>query len=293
MSSKPVKLAFEMASRLIPLADIVPLRVVTNAIKQSVKYAQIAASIAEVGVIEPPVVVPTTPDRLHYRLLDGHLRIEILRARGDTDVVCLIATEDEAFTYNKRISRLATVQEHRMILKAIKKGVPEERLARALNINIKSVRNKTRLLDGICPEAAALLQDRHVPIRTFDALRKLRPMRQIEVAEIMIHMNRFSQTYAQSLVVATPIEGLVHKDKKPLHGLTVEQITRMEEESSALEREFRMVEKDYGSIHLDLVLALGYLNRVLENAPAVRHLARHQPEILAEFQRVVELRRAA
>jgi hypothetical protein len=290
---KAVKLAFETTSMRIPLADITPLRIVTGSAKQSVKYAQIAASIEEVGVIEPPVVVRVANDDLRYRLLDGHLRIEILKARGDIDVVCLIATEDEAFTYNKRINRLATVQEHRMILKAIEKGVPEERLARALNINISSIRNKTRLLDGICPEAVTLLQDRHVPIRTFEALRKLRPMRQIEVAEIMIHMNRFSQTYAQSLVAATPIDGMVHKDKKPLHGLTSEQIARMEEESAALEREFRMVEKDYGALHLDLVLALGYLSRVLENAPAIRHLARHQPEILAEFQRIIELRQAA
>jgi len=31
----------------------------------------------------------------------------------------LISTDDEAFTYNKRISRLSAVQEHRMIAKAI------------------------------------------------------------------------------------------------------------------------------------------------------------------------------
>ena len=34
-------------------------------------------------------------------------------------VPCLISKDDEAFTYNKRINRLATVQEHYMILKAI------------------------------------------------------------------------------------------------------------------------------------------------------------------------------
>ena len=40
-----------------------------------------------------------------------------------------------------------------MILNAIKKGVSEERLARALNVNIASIRTKRNLLTGICPEA--------------------------------------------------------------------------------------------------------------------------------------------
>jgi hypothetical protein len=34
-----------------------------------------------------------------------------------------VSTDDEAFTYNKRISRIAPIQEHRMILKAIERGV--------------------------------------------------------------------------------------------------------------------------------------------------------------------------
>ena len=52
---------------------------------------------------------------------------------------CLVSTDDEAFTYNKRISRLAAVQEHKMILRAIERGVPEEKIAKALNINVQSV----------------------------------------------------------------------------------------------------------------------------------------------------------
>lgn len=54
-------------------------------------------------------------------------------------MVYLVATEDEAFTYNK-VSRIAVIQEHKMILKAIEKGVPEERLAMALNVNVSSIR---------------------------------------------------------------------------------------------------------------------------------------------------------
>lgn len=288
-----VKLAFERTSLRIPLVDIEVLREVPLTAKRSVKYGQIAASILEVGIIEPPVVIPIKGKADRYRLLDGHLRIDILKERGDEDVVCLVATDDEAITYNKRISRIATIQEHRMILKAIEKGVPEERLARALNVNISSIREKRRLLDGICEEVVTLLQDRMVPINTFAEIKKLRPLRQIEVAETMIAMNRFSLPYAQSLVAATPQAQLKSETRKAVRGLTDQQLDHMEREATNIDREFRMIEQSYGTDHLDLVLATGYLCRLTENVRVVHHLARHHPELLAEFQRIVQLRQAA
>jgi RepB plasmid partitioning protein len=63
-------------------------------------------------------------------------------------VLCLIANDDEGFTYNKRVSRLATIQEHYMIVKAIERGVSEEKLARALNVDIKQIKTNRTLLDG-------------------------------------------------------------------------------------------------------------------------------------------------
>jgi len=54
-----------------------------------------------------------------------------------------------------------------------------------------------------------------------------------------------------------------------------------------------MIEQSYGIDHLDLVLAMGYLARLTENVRVVHHLARHHPELLAEFQRIVQLRDAA
>jgi ParB-like chromosome segregation protein Spo0J len=291
--NRKIKLAFEPTSLRIPLTDIEMLRAMTPAIRKSVKYGQIAASIREVGIIEPPVVVRVKGKEDRYRLLDGHIRIEILKERGDQDVVCLVATEDEAITYNKRISRMAIVQEHKMILKALEKGVSEERLARALNVNITTIRDKRRLLDGICDEVAKLLQDRMVPINTFSELKKLRPMRQLEAAETMIAMNKFSWPYAKSLVAATPQHQLLADKKKAIRGLSDEQIDHMEREATNIDREFRMIEQSFGSDHLDLVLAAGYLFRLLDNVRVVHYLARHHPELLAEFQRIIQLRDAA
>src|SRR3546814_1579798 len=74
--NRKIKLAFETTSLRIPLAEIEMLRVMTTSIKKSIKFGQIAASIREVGIIEPPVVVRIKGQRDRYRLLDGHIRSE-------------------------------------------------------------------------------------------------------------------------------------------------------------------------------------------------------------------------
>ncbi|WP_340054741.1 formylglycine-generating enzyme family protein, partial [Pseudomonas sp. JAI120] len=56
-------------------------------------------------------------------LLDGHLRLHALAAAGEATAPCIVSDDDEAFTYNKRVNRLATVQEHYMISRALDRGV--------------------------------------------------------------------------------------------------------------------------------------------------------------------------
>ncbi|MAP67964.1 MAG: chromosome partitioning protein ParB [Erythrobacteraceae bacterium] len=293
MQSVKLPAGFEQTTLRIPISEITPLREVPNSVRKSVKYKQIAASIAEVGIIEPPVVVSDREGATRYHLLDGHLRLSILREQGETEVVCLIAVEDEAFTYNRRVSRIAIIQEHRMILNAVSKGVSEERLARALNVNIASIRNKRNLLTGICPEAVDLLRDKHVPINVFTELRKLKPLRQIAAAEMMVAMNRYSTSYVKSIVTATAEEDLVEKKRKVVRGLTEAQIELMSRESAQLDRDFKLIEKSYGADHLDLVLAIGYLGSLLRSARVVRYLAQHHSRLLAEFQKMTELQKAA
>ena len=289
-----VKMAFEEAKLRIAIADIQPLKLVSNAIKNTPKYAQIVASIREVGIVEPPVVARDHSEPGKYLLLDGHLRIDVLKDMGQTDVTCLVSTDDEAFTYNKRVNRLAMIQEHRMILKAIERGVPEEQIAKALNVDVQSIVRKRRLLEGICPEVAEILKDKHIAINTFTELKKMVPLRQIEAAELMVVMNKYTNSYAKSLLAATPQSQLVEADKpKHVSGLSDEQVSLMERESVSLEREFRIAEKSYGTDHLNLVLSNGYLRKLLGNARAVRYLAQHHHDILTEFQKLAEIETVA
>jgi ParB-like chromosome segregation protein Spo0J len=287
-------MGFEKATRRLAIADLQPLKIVSAEIKKSPKYAQIVASIGEIGIVEPPVVTPDRKDKGKYLLLDGHLRIEALKDRGETEVVCLISIDDEAFTYNKRVNRIAVIQEHRMIMKAIERGVSEERLAKALSVDAGSIKRKRRLLEGICGEVANILKDKHIAIQALAELRKLAPLRQIEATELMVAMNKYTFGYAKSLVAATPQDQLAEGYKpKRVRGLTSEQVALMERETANLDREFRIAEQSYGTDHLDLVIASGYIGKLLGNAKVVRYLGMHQKEILLEFQKLVELEAAA
>jgi hypothetical protein len=289
----PASPAFEPVTIDLPLDSIAPLRKVGTELRKSAKYEQIAASIAEIGLVEPPVVARERGRAGGYILLDGHLRLAVLRSRGVTLVTCLVATEDEAFTYNYRVSRLMIIQEHKMIMAALARGVPEEKLARALNIRVASLRAKRDLLAGVCAEAAELLKNRPVAHNAFFELKRMKPLRQIEAAELMVAMNRFSVGYVRSLVAATPpAQLLARKDGKP-KSTGNSGIRMMEREVAALEREFRRIEQGFGTVHLDLVLARCFVSRLLGSARVVRYLAEHQPEILGEFQKVDAARLAA
>jgi hypothetical protein len=83
------------------------------------------------------------------------------------------------------------------------------------------------------------------------------------------------------------------RGKKSMKGLSAHQIELMENESASLDREFKTIEQDYGTDHLELVLATGYVARLLGSARIVRHLAQHYPDILSEFQKIAELQKAA
>jgi ParB-like chromosome segregation protein Spo0J len=79
MSHDSVKAAFEKQVVLLPLDIIVPQKEVTQGHRSGEFYKQLTASLKHVGVIEPLVVYPRGPG--DYLLLDGHVRLEILKSR--------------------------------------------------------------------------------------------------------------------------------------------------------------------------------------------------------------------
>lgn len=291
MSADPsrIKLAFEPDGVVVELAQLAPLKTLRPGIKESKKYTQILGSIRAIGLVEAPVVAPDPAHAGRCFLLDGHLRIEALKDLGLTEVECLVSTDDETYTYNKRINRLAAVQEHRMIVRAVERGVPEERIAEALGLDVASIHRRSKMLDGICSDAVEILKDTSCPIAVFDILRRMAAVRQIEAAELMVGQNNFSVIFAKALLVATPDKFLTDPRKKKPGGATSEQMARMDRVRASLQAKVRLVEETYGLDNLHLTVAKGYVRKLLANARIVRWLSQHRPEYLSEFQSIAEI----
>lgn len=281
--------AFSSDTSIIAMNKILPVRTIGRTVKSSHKYRQIASSIAEIGLVEPPVVCPDKQAG-SYLLLDGHLRIEVLKDLGHTDVECLISTDDEAFTYNKRISRLSPIQEQRMISRAIERNVPKEKIAKAFDINVRSLVRKASLIDGICEDAVGLLKDKICPMALFDVLRKMNPIRQIEAAELLINANNFSISYATAILAGTPQAQLVNPSTpKRMKGMTAEALARMEGELSRLQQAITSIQDTYGQDHLHLTVVKGYLAKLVGNPKVAKYLEMRQPEFLSEFKNIVQM----
>lgn len=282
-------LGFVPEPLLLPLSAVLPSRKTPEGLATSRKFKQIIASIEAVGLIEPLSV--SKPDRTgQYILLDGHTRLVALKQLGFEQVPCLVATDDESYTYNNRVNRLSSIQEHLMIRRAVERGVTPERLAKALDVDISHIIKKLNLLDGICPEAAELLRDQTFSANLGAVLRKMKPTRQVECVELMVSANNITVAYAQALVAATPSNMLVGEIKpKKMTGVSADQMAKMEREMGNLQEQFKLAEQSYGQDILNLVLAKGYLAKLMANEAILRHLTKKHPDVLNEFDSIVRM----
>ncbi|HTD02726.1 plasmid partitioning protein RepB C-terminal domain-containing protein [Undibacterium sp.] len=285
----PVPIAFLMEPFSVPLEKLIPTRAMPPRFESSPRFRQILSSIREIGLIEPLSVVRDQEAAKGFMLLDGHFRKAALRLLGLPDATCLEATSDEAYTYNSKVNRLSTIQEHVMIKRAIDRGVPSERLASVLGIHVNQIYKKASLLNGICPEAAALLQDRRFSVDLVRILRQMNSARQIECVELMVAANTTTVTYAQALLAATPDAMLLMRRKfpKPVH-IGQPQMQRMEQEMSSLQGQYKDAEQTYGQDLLNLVVVKAYLASLLRNQQISAYLRNNYFDLLRGLEAIPE-----
>ncbi|EPL6454722.1 plasmid partitioning protein RepB C-terminal domain-containing protein [Providencia rettgeri] len=102
-------------------------------------------------------------------------------------------------------------------------------------------------------------------------LRKMKPERQIESVDMMIASNKYSSTYANMMLAASQPNELVAEKKKnssdPVLGLAI-----IEKEMTKLKRNYKISEEKLAELNLSLVVAQGYINRLLKNQSIVSFL---------------------
>lgn len=279
-----VTFSFVLKPVLVEFDTLLLSKALTPTVQDTYKFRQIKTSIEEVGLIEPLTISTVDRKSGQHLLLDGHIRLMALKELGETQALCLVANDDETYTYNNRVNRLSSVQEHLMIRRAIERGLSPERLAKALSLNVRLVKDKMTLLDGVCPEVVEILKDREFSAETSKILRRMKPTRQIECAELMISANNLTVNYTRALLAATSREMLVSpKGTSRSQAATQDQITKLERETANLHERYRIVEQSYGDDVLSLSLVRGYTKKLLENEAIVGFLQKRYPDFLQEF----------
>ena len=282
------KIGFAMKKIRLLLENILPVRQITEAQKKANRYETILASLKVVGLVEPMVVFPQKGQLGKYMLVNGHMRYYAMKELEMTSADCIIANDDEGFTYNARISRLPAIQEHKMISRAVKNGASLERIAAALNISPRLVQASLNLLKGIHDEAVELLKDKPIPPKSLRLLKKVTGERQIEIARLMIDANNYFAGYAEGLVLGTHKEFLVAADQpKKKKGMTAESIAKMEQEMETLESGMKAIAENYKENMFTLQTASTYIKALLKNTRVTKYLKAKHAEIATEFQNMV------
>ncbi len=62
---------------------------------------------------------------------------------------------------------------------------------------------------------------------------------------------------------------------------------KLKKEMSQVQTQYKDAEQNYGSDLLNLVVAKGYLTKLLANEAVKSYIQRHEPEILEQFELVV------
>lgn len=278
--------AFRDSITTLPLTSILPQRCVTEETKRGNIFKQITSSIREIGLVEPLAVFP---QETGFLLLDGHLRLEALKILDMKEARCLIATDDEGYTYNKRVNHIPPVAQHFMLLEALKSGVSEARIAAALNIEVTAVRSKIHMLDGICPEVVATLRDRHLSPVVFGVLRKMKPAIQIATAELMSLRNDFTVSFAKTRLSLTPPNLLVEPpSNRKLKANALVANAVLEEDTENLVRNLKAIEESYGADILSLTVCCSYLEKLLENERIARYLEKNHPGVLGTVRNLLK-----
>ena len=105
----------------------------------------------------------------------------------------------------------------------------------------------------------------------------------------MVSSNTITVAHVEALLKATPPEQ--RTDVKPTEHdkktSPMEQIVKLEKEISQVRTQYRDAEQNYGSDLLNLVVAKGYMTKLLSNEAVKSYIQRHEPDILEQFELVV------
>ena len=285
-----VALHFAFLPNLVTLKPhlLRPHRPLAAGATNSKKFLQVLASIATVGLVEPLVVIEDKSRPQCYVVLDGRLRLEALRRLKKDAADCLLSTDDETYTYNRHVNRLTPAQDARMIAEAVRRGLPQARIAAVLGIDARTVKAKATLLEGLCAEGVALLADKNCPASVYATLKSMKPLRQLEAAELMCSQANFTSAFARAIRSTTTPDQLITREapKGRTDREVASQVACLEREIATLQATFSNAEETYSVEHLELAVSASYIAKLMRNGKVSAWLQDRYPNYWAQLNAV-------
>jgi hypothetical protein len=115
----------------------------------------------------------------------------------------------------------------------------------------------------------------------------MKPIRQIDVARLMMSAKKFTARFARVLLNATREELLVPTPTPRPRDTTQAEQSLMEQETDELLKQVDSIKANYGNDILDLTAACKYVQRLLANTRVHRYLAKHHEDSLTALEQLL------
>jgi DNA invertase Pin-like site-specific DNA recombinase len=170
-------------------------------------------------------------------------------------------------------------------VRTLNNGLSLEQISTSLPTDFEIIRRDHGNLTRICADAIAILKTHAVTLSSLLLLQRMKPKRQIEVAEQMVASSMCCPGLVRYLLYATKsdmlVEGFQERHNRHWSELATQSFAR---ESEALLRDLRNLRPDLGREALYMTLFHAYIRRILENAKVRSYLERKHADILGVLQ---------
>jgi len=268
----------------IPIEMLIPLKERDISLKKHHGFQKMKSTVETVGLIEPLCVYKEANG---YVILDGYLRFKALQELGITTVPCWIHNDKEAYTYNRMVNRLSTVQQSRMLHQSLD-TLDRKTIEQAFGLKTINYHLATNILNQLHPSVIKAVDKDIISRRCATQLTNVKKERQDQILKEMNRTSDYSIAFARALIIKTTPEMRKQKSKsnKPWEGNN-EKKKQLVEKLEEVQKRYDFYSNLYRQYSTDLLRLCVYARRLITNETIALHLESDFPEILKRFQAIV------
>ncbi len=286
-SEEHIKTAFELNSININFDNLIETAPRKD-FRSLSSYRVIFASLKEVGLLEALTVSRASIPNKYY-LIHGHLRLYALKELGYTECPCIISKDNERYTYDVQVNYINPLERSRMIKKAVRDGLSTKKIAETLAMDEGKIIELMAIVTEIDPAAAEILKDCRVSEQTLKYLARVKPFRQVHMAQLMYDANNFNASFAKALYLSTDESEMLVKPKITKKSkIDTTAISNLNAELERTSEQLKDIKEQYEINVHSLITAAAFIRKILENENINDYISRHFQETHSTLINIVE-----